>query len=86
MSIEQAIIAVYEARKARKSHPAGSFDKGGRWYPSAAEDADSFTSSIRSPSAAWPYSYMLAARTRKHIKALAAVSPDYVLALAAAIK
>lgn len=83
MTIETAIKTVYAARKNRILHPDGEFDNAGRFYPSSTEDADNFTSSIRSPSRSWPYSYMVAARTLKHIKALAAVRPDFVLEEAA---
>jgi hypothetical protein len=64
------VAAVYAARKDRSVHPEGEFDKHGRWYPSAREDADGDGSSTRSPSAAWPYSYMLHCRTRKHCAVL----------------
>jgi hypothetical protein len=80
--VASAVERLYKARKARKAHPQGKQDKQGRWYPSDAEDADGFTANVRSPSAAWPWSYMTAARTKKHIKALAAVNPAYVLHLA----
>jgi hypothetical protein len=81
-ALEVAINTVYVARRDRVAHPEGNFDRQGRWYPDALEDADGFTRGIRSPSCAWPYSYMLAARTRKHIKALAELQPEYVLRLA----
>lgn len=68
--LKAAIKSVYEARRDRWVHPEGTFDGAGRWYPSDTEDADGFTSSIRSPSRAWPYSYMVAARTKKHVTAL----------------
>lgn len=77
--LSAAVKALYTARRDRRAHPDGSFDRGGRWYPSDAENADNFTSGIRGPSRSWPYSYMVAARTLKHVKALASVNPDYVL-------
>lgn len=80
--LARAVEALHQARKARKAHPQGKQDKSGRWYPSAEENADNFTAGVRSPSAAWPWSYMLAARTKKHIKALAAVNPAYVIRMA----
>lgn len=80
--VEAAKIVAW-ARKERLDHPVGKFDNAGRWYPAAEENADDFTSGIRSPSREWPYSYMLAARTLKHCKALAAVSPEFVLSRAA---
>lgn len=61
----------YEARRDRQVNPEGKFDGAGRWYPSQTEDADgSIERTHRSPSRAWPYSYMTACRTRKHVKAL----------------
>lgn len=77
MFSKHEIQKVYEARKARLLHPDGHFDNGGRWYPSDRENSDGFTAGIRSPSRAWPYSYMVAARTRKHVKALAEANPDF---------
>lgn len=69
------IQAVYEARKERLIHPVGQFDKQGRWYPSADEDCG-VSATVRTPSRAWPYSYMVACRTRKHAAALATMAPD----------
>lgn len=59
----------YTKRKARVSHPDGWFDKAKRWYPSAAEDCG-ITSTIRTPSRGWPYSYLLAARSLQHVATL----------------
>lgn len=83
--LDQAIKTVYEARRDRIVNPEGKFDNAGRWYPSAAEDADDYTMTVRSPSRSWPYSYLTAARTRKHVKALAAINPERILAEAARI-
>jgi len=63
-----AITECYEARRDRKVHPEGKFDSAGRWYPSSSEG----TPSVRSPSRAWPYSYLLACRTRRHVAGLVA--------------
>lgn len=71
----QAIDDVYQARKLRLIHPVGQFDNAGRWYPSPAEDAG-VSGTVRWPSRAWPYSLMVACRTRKHVAALATTSPD----------
>ena len=65
---EKLVDLAYLARKFRLTHPRGSFDKGKRWYPD--EDAEGGTPSVRSPSRAWPYSYMLACRTKKWCKQL----------------
>jgi hypothetical protein len=77
--IEIAILLLYEGRKARVVHPTGTFDSADRWYPTAEENVDDFTCFIRSPSRSWPNSYMLAARTQKHIKALAEIDSGYVV-------
>ena len=63
LEIKVLVAAVYASRKDRTSHPEGKFDSKQRWYPSEIEDADGDGSSTRSPSAAWPYSYMLRCRT-----------------------
>lgn len=83
MFSKQQINAVYTARRDRLTNPQGSFDKQGRWYPSAAENADSYTDGLRSPSRAWPYSYLTGARTRKHVAALAEAAPEYFTRLVA---
>ena len=64
------IQTVYEARRDRNVNPEGSFDDAGRWYPSDREDADGSGSSTRTPSRAWPYSYLLRCRTRAHVTVL----------------
>lgn len=61
------ITSVFESRKNRDSHPFGSTDNGGRWYPSEYEQA-SCCKAIRSPSRAHPYSYMVHCRTKKHVE------------------
>jgi hypothetical protein len=66
----------YYSRQSRRSHPEGSWDTMGRWYPSAAEDADHYTTGIRAPSTTFRYSYMTAARSRKHIMALVLLGLD----------
>lgn len=60
----------YEARRDRDAHPEGRFDRARRWYPSEIEDADGDGTCVRSPSRAWPYSYMLRCRTRQHCRVL----------------
>jgi len=56
----------YLARKDRSQHPDGSFDSAKRWYPSASERQDC-CDTIRTPSAAYPYSLMVHCRTAEHI-------------------
>lgn len=54
----------YMRRKARKTHPPGTFDNAGRWY---ADERTSAVRCCRDPSRAWPYSQMKAARTVAHV-------------------
>lgn len=69
------IDIVYRALKARVINPQGKFDNAGRWYPSDAERAgDSYQ--VRTPSRAYPFSYMARSRTKAHVKLLAENSPD----------
>jgi len=57
------IDLAYLARKFRLVNPRGKFDDGGRFYPD--EEAEGGIPNVRPPSRAWPYSYMLACRTKK---------------------
>ena len=68
--IKSLTAIIYSARKSRTTNPEGRFDSAGRWYPSDREDLEGDGSSVRSPSRAWPYSYMLRCRTRQHCRAL----------------
>jgi hypothetical protein len=71
--IKSLIASIYTARRDRQVNPEGSFDGAGRWYPSDREDAG-VSSTLRSPSRAWPYSYIIGCRTRKHVAALVAAA------------
>lgn len=73
------IDTVYQARQARLIHPDGHFDKQGRWYPSEKERCTNAgcPGTLRAPTKAWRYSWMLHCRTRKHCAYLAACEPDY---------
>ena len=71
--IKSIVDAIYTARKTRRTHPEGRTDNAGRWYPGDREDAG-VSSRIRSPSRAWPWSYMLACRTRKHVAQLVEIA------------
>ncbi|QWT22511.1 hypothetical protein KPL74_11040 [Bacillus sp. NP157] len=64
----QALVT-HARRAARIEHPAGSSDRGGRWYPSDDEDCG-VTRTARSPSRAWPHSYNQACRSLAHCEAL----------------
>ena len=63
----------YLARQARVTHPRGDTDNGGRWYPGAGEGG---RPSVRTPSRRWPWSYMLACRTRRWCARLPAETRD----------
>lgn len=66
-----AVLDVYQKRQTRLVDPDGKFDNGGRWYPSESEKCEC-CGYVRSPSRAWPYSYLLHCRTRKHVANLLA--------------
>ncbi len=70
--VKRWYTARYEARRDRTVHPAGTFDKHGRWYFAESENHGESFSGIRGPTSTWPYSYMLRARTRQHCRLLAA--------------
>lgn len=72
-SVAAKAANTYLDRKSRKAHPNGSFDKAGRWYPSADEKQDC-CSSVRSPTRSWPYSLMLHCRTAPHVANLYGVT------------
>ena len=65
-SKKDIIKTVYEQLKNRQINPAGTFDKAGRFYLKHSDLV-----SVRSPSRAWPYSQMLAGRTKKYVAAVA---------------
>lgn len=50
-------------RKARRSHPSGEWDTAGRFY---SDERTAAVDGCRSPSRAWPFSQMTAARTAAH--------------------
>ena len=86
--IKSVVAEIYAERKARRAHPQGQTDRGGRWYPSEIEDCGGDGTRVRSPSRAWPWSYMLRCRTRQHCAALVAaalagaeVPPDVAFAV-----
>lgn len=60
----------WQRRQERYEHPEGTFDSKRRWYPSRAENLDGLTDLVRSPSARYPFSYMLAARSLWHCENL----------------
>jgi len=71
------------ARRDRRSHPDGRTDNGGRWYPSDDENINrTVTSTIRSPTRAYPWSYMHACRTAAHVAELFGVDATDVRSIA----
>ncbi|MGD9890314.1 MAG: hypothetical protein AB7R89_16330 [Dehalococcoidia bacterium] len=67
-------FVLYRSRTLRRSHPEGTTDKGGRWYPVPEERRDCCTR-IRTPSRAWPWSLLVHCRTAGHIATLLDVEP-----------
>jgi len=68
-------VQVYRARQSRSAHPAGHFDKAGRWYPDSLETCPC-CASIRTPSRAWPNSLNKHCRSIEHIANLCKVDPS----------
>jgi hypothetical protein len=58
---QEIINTVYKMLQAREIHPSGYYD-GKRWY---AHNTDLI--SVRSPSRSWPWSEMVACRTKKYV-------------------
>lgn len=75
----------YHARQNRAEHPEGHSDNGGRWYPKG-RDADVLDDSVRSPSRAWPWSYMQACRSLSHCERLCGADHAMVLAVRRVLK
>ena len=73
-SLLHAAAKTYLARHDRVEHPAGGFDRAGRWVPSAIERQDC-CECIRTPSRAYPYSLMLHCRSAEHVANLFGVTP-----------
>ncbi len=63
--LEQA-AKEYVGRRERMVHPDGYFDNAGRWYPYS-DEVQNCCKGIRSPSRAYPYSYMTHCRTAIHV-------------------
>lgn len=63
--VEQA-AAEHLRRRGRRTHPAGRQDNAGRWFPSDSEWQDC-CNEVRSPSRAYPWSYMTHCRTAEHV-------------------
>ncbi|HIE5648304.1 TPA: hypothetical protein ACXNQV_000098 [Stenotrophomonas maltophilia] len=57
----------YRRRQERTEHPTGDFDKAKRFYPDEVESPGGIIErTIREPSRAWPFSYMIACRSLAH--------------------
>ena len=67
---QQIVDRIYQDRKNRIAHPDGTFDSGGRWYPSEWEVCEC-CQNVRTPSRSYPYSQLVHCRTKKHIRNLA---------------
>lgn len=76
-TIAQDAAIEYRARQERRHHPVGKFDNAKRWYPDESEYR-SCCGPVRSPSRAWPMSYMVHCRTLKHVASLYGVTPTEV--------
>ena len=64
--MENIITTVYSELKNREIHPAGEFDSAGRFYLNNSDLVN-----VRTPSRTWPYSQMVAGRTKKYVKKVA---------------
>jgi hypothetical protein len=71
MTLDEA-ASLYLDRKDRRAHPDGTFDSKRRWSPSDREHQPC-CSSIRGPSAAYPYSALVHCRTLQHVANLTGV-------------
>jgi hypothetical protein len=70
-------VVIYLDRKYRAENPDGNFDNANRWYPSEAEKQPC-CNSVRGPSRAHPFSYMVHCRTAKHVSALTGISESEI--------
>lgn len=71
-------------RVARIEHPEGTWDNAGRFYPRGLDATVHM--GVRSPSRAWPHSYMLRCRTLEHCELIYDADHDLVLALRRCMK
>ena len=69
------LLHEYHQRQTRQEHPAGAFDKAGRFYL-APEELTACCREIRPPSRAYPFSQMVHGRTLKHLANLRGVDPS----------
>ena len=64
--VNKAITTIFLELQHRTLHPAGYFDKAGRWYTDYPE-----LISVRTPSRSYPFSEMAACRTKKYVAKIA---------------
>jgi len=76
----QTALWQYAARRARREHPEGQFDKAGRWHPSDSE-RQPCCSSIRQPSKRYPHSLLKHCRSLGHVARLNDVDPGTLASL-----
>lgn len=79
-----AALVRYERRQARIEHPAGSFDKAKRWYPSGRDEE--VIDAGRSPSRSYPNSYNAACRSLAHCERYDEADHQVVLRLKRELK
>lgn len=65
-----AAVTEYKRRVNRQSHPKGTFEKNGAWYPDPDREEQDCCAHVRRPSRAWPYSLMKHCRSVEHVAAL----------------
>ncbi len=67
--IKKVISAVYESRKIRLTNPEGEFI-GKSWFPHAREQGEDSMGSVKEPTDAGRYSYMIHCRSKAHVRHL----------------
>lgn len=69
-NLAHEVYALYLARKERRTHPQGTFDREGRWYPESLGEERPCCQKIRPPSAKYPYSLLVHCRSLGHVASL----------------
>ena len=70
----------YVTLQSRQTHPVGTFDNAGRWFPSVA-----CRCAVLHPSRAYPYSLLVHMRTAQHVAEVRGVNRARLLAAARTI-
>lgn len=81
----QEIAKTYWRRRFHLENPSGHFNRGGRWFPDAREEAEC-CAHIRPPSRAYPYSLMQHCRSLKHLAMLYRIEPKALRKAAKAVR